>query len=216
MACSKPTYVYADIETESLRADRLLQIAAVTSQGETFSIYINPNRELPYSCAQITGLYFTNGNLYKNGRLLRTWPIRYSLIQFKNWLDSLEKPVHLVFHNAFGFDIRILIKYYHKVGVDFPISVVFIHDTLPAFRKYLKEKIIENFKLGEIAAHLGITLTDAHNAIKDAECLKEICEKFSKDNSIETEQFLDTYKKPIVHFINKHLKQISKNGPSTK
>ena len=216
MASSKPTYVYADIETESLRADRLLQIAAITSEGETFSIYINPNKELPYSCAQITGLYFSNGNLYKNGRLLRAWPIRYSLIQFKNWLENLEKPVHLVFHNAFGFDVRILIRYYYKVGIDFPISVVFIHDTLPAFRKYLKEKVLESFKLGEIAAHLDIELIDAHNAIKDANCLKEICEKFSKDNNIEIEKFLDTYKKPIVHFIDKHLKKISKNGPPSR
>ena len=38
--------IYADIETESLRKLKILQIAAVTQDGDTFCSFINPGDPL--------------------------------------------------------------------------------------------------------------------------------------------------------------------------
>jgi DNA polymerase III epsilon subunit-like protein len=64
-----------------------------------------------------------------------------------------------------------------------------------------KTEKITDFKLTSLAAHFEIPFLNAHDALSDCECLKQVCEKYTKENKIEFTQFLDTYRKPIGYFI---------------
>ncbi len=203
MALSKPLLIFADLETESLKASLLLQIAAVTENNEKFSVYINPQEALSKQCLQITGLYYHNGQLYRNGRLLCSITITHALRLFKKWLNSFERPVHLVFHNAFSFDMKILLKHFVRQNISFPPCVVGVHDTLPSFRKHIKITEISGFKLGLLAEYIKVPLIDAHNAEDDALCLKNICETFTKEKGLSLNEFLDTYTKHPSDFLKK-------------
>ena len=90
MEKEKIIFVYIDIETDALRANKLLQIAAVTEDNRQFSLHINPNADLPLNCTNITGLYFYRNNLYKNGRLLPSVTVRRALYAFKDWIIPLK------------------------------------------------------------------------------------------------------------------------------
>lgn len=196
----KTTYVYADIETETLRAEKLLQIAAISETNITFSVHINPRADLPKHCTDITGLYFYNNNLYKNGRLVPSTSIHNALDKFNVWISQFPK-VNLVFHNGFSFDIRVLLKHYARLGRRFPSNIEIIHDTLPAFRKKIPVSAIKNHQLGTLATFTNTQLISAHDALHDAEALKNICESFCQSENISISEFLSLYQKPISLFL---------------
>jgi DNA polymerase-3 subunit epsilon len=200
MSLSKPLYIYADLETESLKGYRILQIAAITEKGDKFSIYINPHGALPDSCFQITGLHFYKNQLYRHGQVLPSVSITNALQKFKSWLGSFEQTIHLIFHNAFPFDMQVLVRHFSNQKIPFPSNVLNVHDTLPAFRKFIKVTEISGFKLGTLAQHFDVPLVDAHNAIDDAECLKNLCEAFVRKNDLKLDDFLNNYIKPVSYF----------------
>jgi DNA polymerase III alpha subunit (gram-positive type) len=123
--------------------------------------------------------------------------ITQALRTFAKWLNSLQQPVHLVFHNAFAFDIQVLWRHFQNQNIPFPECVLNIHDSLPLFAntwQYLKFQVF-NWKLW-----LNIPLSDAHNAIHDAGCLRGICETFVKTKDIELSNFLNGYVEPVLFF----------------
>jgi DNA polymerase-3 subunit epsilon len=212
MEKEKIIFVYIDIETDALRANKLLQIAAVTEDNRQFSLHINPNADLPLNCTNITGLYFYRNNLYKNGRLLPSVTVRRALYAFKDWIIRLNHKVHLVGHNIFAFDIKVLIKHYMRLKIQLPSNIVNIHDTLPVFRKNIKETEIEDHKLGTLATFLKIELKHPHDALYDSIALKDICETFIKGKEIELYDLLKTYEKPLQFFIKQQEELKIKNG----
>jgi DNA polymerase III alpha subunit (gram-positive type) len=108
--------IYADIETESLRKLKILQIAAVTQDGDTFCSFINPGEPLPLSGTDIHGLYFEvkDKKLYRDGRVLPSTTEVDALNKFNKWLKAFNKPIILVFHNGISFDGPVLAKFYKK------------------------------------------------------------------------------------------------------
>lgn len=210
-AIEKPLLIYSDIETDTFQATKILQIAAITENGDIFNVHLNPNTDLPLHCTNITGLYFYRGNLYKNGRLVPSIPIKRGLREFKRWLQSFNKPIHLIYHNGFSFDAKIIVKQFLKHSIKFPVNVLNIHDTLPAFRKELAE--ISDHRLATLAKHNKIELTNAHDALADSVALKEICEAFVKTKPIDIYDFLNLYVKPVDFFTKKELEKLNKNEP---
>ena len=208
MDSSSPVFIYADLETEGLRGDLLLQIAAVTST-DSFSIYINPHRNLPSSCTDVTGLSYFKGSLYKNGNILESDnSISHALKVFNKWLSLQGSKVHLVFHNAFGFDARVLIKHYIRLNIQIPDNVQTIYDSLPALRKQLKsDKQIQlasdSLKLTKLGCLFGLSHSDPHNAISDSQLLKQICETYCERLEISIETLLGGYFKTPSFFIEK-------------
>jgi DNA polymerase III alpha subunit (gram-positive type) len=196
-----PNYVFVDVETEGLRANVLLQVAAVTLSGDIFSEYIKPSQDIPLNCTKITGLYNNKKELFKNGCKLQAAPIRKVLTRFFNWITNLGENIHLVCFNGFTFDVKVLLTHFKKQNLQFPCNIVFVHDPLPTFRKFLKVEKIKDFKLTTLATHFGVQFLDAHDALADSKCLKQICEKYANEKEIELGLFLDTYKKPIGYFI---------------
>ena len=78
----KPLYVYSDLETESFKVFQLLQIAAISSNNDKFSIYINPQSPLPENCLKVTGPYFHKNQLYQKGCELPSVSITQALRTF--------------------------------------------------------------------------------------------------------------------------------------
>ena len=204
------TFVFADIETDSLLVNKILQIGAVSGE-EKFSIHINPKSDLPMTCTNLTGLYYHKSNLYKNGKLVPSVSVHKGLKSFKNWIQSFNKPVSLVFHNAFSFDMRVLMKQFLKFGIPFPENVTDIHDTLPSFRKKLKENEISDHKLSTLAEFTKVKLTP-HDALEDSLALMQICNTFVKDRKIKLSDFLNQYKKPVDYFYKIEVEKRKKNG----
>lgn len=99
--------------------------------------------------------------------------------------------------------MKILLKHFIKQNIPFPPCVVGVHDTLPAFRKYLKATETPGFKLGVLAELFKVPLLDAHNAEDDALCLKNICDTFTKERGLSLEEFLNNYTKHPSYFANK-------------
>ena len=209
---NKPIFVYIDIETDTIRANKLLQIAAVTEDNRRFTLHINPRTELPLNCTNITGLYYHRENLYKNGRLLPSVSIKKALFAFKKWISQLNRKVHLIGHNIFAFDIKILIKHFMRQRIQLPTNIDIIYDTLPVFRKQIKETEIKDHRLGSLAAHLKIKFENPHDALMDSLALKEICEVFIKQKEIQLEDLLKTYQKPMSFFIKQQEDLFNKNG----
>lgn len=208
MDACEPTFIYADLETEGFKGELLLQIAAV-SDSSSFSVYINPHQRLPLDCTKLTGLSFYQNILYKDGKPLASEnSAKTALESFNKWLALQGDKTHLVFHNAFGFDARVLTKHYLKFNISFPASIQFIHDSLPAFRKHIKtggpfQIPNDGFKLTKLGALFELEHPDPHNAASDSLLLKQVCEAFAKQLNISIECLLDSYQKPPSFFVHK-------------
>lgn len=200
------TYVYTDIETDSFKANQLLQIAAIDQNNQKFNRYINPHRPLPLSVTNFLGIYFYKGELYKNGLRLHSTSLNDALHDFMKWIESLQKPVILIFHNGFNFDCSVLARNLICSKVQIPSNLLKVGDTLPFFRIAIKAPLVENHKLATLARYFDIHQECAHDALSDSETLKQICEKFIKNNDSSLEiifqnssRFFKEYLDKIMH-----------------
>lgn len=199
-------HVFTDIETDSIQAKYLLQIAAVTQDGKQFNVFINPQRPLTLSITNFLGLYFYKNDLYRNGAKLNSIHVVDALKAFMSWIKKLKRPVMLAFHNGFAFDSIVLSNKLVYFKIEIPDNLLQIGDTLPFFRKVLKTPDIENHKLSTLAKHFDIDQDHAHDALSDSVTLKLICEKFMENNKIELKEiFADStrnFNDYIVKFLN--------------
>ena len=170
-------YIFTDIETESLKAKTLLQIAAVTSEGQQFNNFVNPKIKLSESCTNFSGFYFYNNELYRSGLRLRSFPIQKALQNFTNWISSFNKPVVLVFHNGFTFDCEVLARFLIRFNIPIPANLITVADTLPYVRIHLKSPEITDHKLTTLARYFSIHYELAHDALSDSLTLKSVSDK---------------------------------------
>jgi len=204
----RPLFIYADIETNSFRGDKLLQIAAVTEKDDTFNIYINPMEPLLLSTINLLGLHYYKGDLYKKGLKLQSFTLKEALNKFTNWIEERQMPVIIVFHNGFNFDCSILIRYWIESKIKIPTNLIKFGDTLPFFRNAIKPPLISNHTLASLAAHFKIQQDTAHCALADTIILKKICEAFA---TIEKKDIADMFTtelksiREVDQFINKEI-----------
>lgn len=195
--------VFADIETDGLGADKILQIGAVTDQGQEFNVYINPKRDLPLSCTNLCGLYYFKNQLYRDGIRLPSVGVITAIRMFKTWVESLGKPVTMVFHNGFAFDCHVLAKYFIKFKVVPPTNITKMCDTLPVFRKHLVDTELANHRLTTLAAYFEIDFIYAHDALQDSIILKSVCYKAALKIDRPLEELLNEHQKSVEYFIEK-------------
>ena len=197
-----------------LPTEKILQIGAITSDDRQFNVYINPKRDLPLSCTNLCGLYYFKGQLYRDGLRIPSVGVITAIISFKNWLEGLNQPVILVFHNGFAFDCHVLAKYFTRFKIKTPNNVAKIYDTLPAFRKHLIEPDLTNHKLTTLAQYFEIDFIYAHDALQDSIILKSICYKVALKVDRPLEDILKDHTKDFSHFMEKeHLKIKAKTAP---
>lgn len=170
-------YVFTDIETESLRATTLLQIAAVTSEGQQFNIFVDPKCNLSEDCTNFSGFHYHQNNLYRNGLRLQSLPIQQALQNFMQFLSNLNKPIVLVFHNGFTFDCKVLARFITKLNISIPSNLLTVADTLPYVRIHLKSSQLTDHKLTTLATFFNIHYEHAHDALSDSLTLKSVSDR---------------------------------------
>ena len=199
------TFVYTDIETESIQARVLLQIAAVGPDGSAFNVYVNPNCDLPLACSNFSGFYYYNGQLYRNGLRLHSVNVVRALHEFTNFIAKFPGPVALVFHNGFGFDCSHLARLLLKFNVPKPNNLTTVVDLLPYVRSTLKPPLVENHKLTTLAKFLGIRPFQAHDAFNDSLALKRVCEALAQRDNVTLHQIFKIGFRPFNDYLDQKL-----------
>ena len=196
-------YVFADIETDTLKVSKLLQIAAVVEKDSKtfkFCAFINPGEPLAQGTTNLLGFYFYKGQLYREGGFLPSTSITRALNDFKVWLVNLKKPVALVFHNGFCFDCNILARLFVRYRITPPENLIKVCDTLPSFRA-IKEIEFQDFKLVTLARHFKIQEYLEHDALQDSVALQSLCRAFTIQQNVTLNDFLVS--KSFLEFIDK-------------
>jgi len=208
MAESRALHIYADIETNSFKGNKLLQIAAITEKDEIFNIYINPMEPLLLSTINLLKIHYHKGHLYKGGRRLQSFPIKEALTHFCKWIERQQCPVTLIFHNGFNFDCKHLIRHLIKFDIKIPLNLITFGDTLPFFRNNIKPPEIENHTLKGLADHFKIKQDQAHCALSDTRTLKQICETYAETKGGDVSVIFKESTRPIQEYINQQVFQI--------
>ena len=146
-------FVAIDVETTGLQAgvDELIEVAAVKFRGdeilETYSQLVRPRQPVPLKITRLTGI--TSESLASAPRFNE---IGADVARF-------IKSYPIVGHSV-GFDLGIL----RAQGMSFAQPA---YDTFELATLLIPQAPI--YKLGALAARLGIPLADAHRALHDAE-----------------------------------------------
>jgi len=193
--------IYADIETESLRKLKILQIAAVTQDGDTFCNFINPGEPLPHSGTNIHGLYFEDKTLYRDSRVLPSTSKVDALNKFNKWLKAFKKPIILVFHNGIVFDGPVIAKFYKKHGITLTENVKYLADPLYCCRDLFKHT--KNHKLRTLAPYCCLEQTSVHDASDDSFALKKICAYLMDQEKTPLAFLIGIYFKTFEYFTAK-------------
>jgi DNA polymerase III alpha subunit (gram-positive type) len=159
--------IYADIETASLRQWKILQIAAVTHDGDTFCSFINPGKPLPFGGTNIHCLYFEvkNKKLYQDSRILSSTTEVDALNKFNKWLKAFNKPIIYVYNNGISFDGLVSAKFYKRHGLTITENVKYLVDPLPCCRDLFIDT--KNNKLRTLAAYCSLKQTPVHDTLDD-------------------------------------------------
>lgn len=198
-------FIFTDLETESIKAKLLLQIAAVSIKGDIFNNFINPQQPLPEECSKLLGLFYLDGTLYRNGTRITSIHIVQALRNFMRWIEHLNEPVTLVFHNGFSFDCTILARFLTHFAIHIPSNLKYVADTLPAFREELKDSPLTNFKLSTVAAHFNITNEYEHDALSDSKTLLNICKEIVKQDVTRFPSIFHQTHRAFSEYVNRCL-----------
>src|SRR5919206_4772896 len=152
------TFVAIDVETTGLEAgtDEIIEIAAVKFAGdevlETFQKLVKPRHSLPLKIARLTGI--SDEMLADAPRFSEVAP---DLVRF-------VKSYPLVGHSV-GFDLKML----QAQGMRFPQPA---YDTFDMATLLMPRA--PAYRLGALAAALGIAHEEAHRALADADMARQV------------------------------------------
>lgn len=167
-----------DIETTGPNideGDRIIQIGAIIiSEGNivnTYSMLINPNREIPEHIAKLTGIKeedVANAPQFNSVATL--------------WHERLKDCVFIA-HNL-GFDLRILKESFERFDLEFdPIAL----DSVVLAKIIVPTAI--GFNLTDLSRHFNLEYSEAHDAYSDALITADIVSelaKIAKEIPVET------------------------------
>ena len=155
-------YCVLDIETTGIpyRSEMITEIGAIKIKNgeiiDEFECFVNPEKPIPYEVVQVTHI---TDDMVKNAK-----KIDEILPEFINFCGNDV----LVAHNA-NFDIGFLRFQANKLGLKFENTYIdtlsLAKDIFPDYAKY---------KLGIIAANLGIRVDVAHRALDDVKTLVKV------------------------------------------
>ncbi len=156
-------FIALDIETTGFdfKKNEIIEIGAVKYKdgkpADEFSVFIKPQNPVPQFIKQLTHI--------TDEQLASGLSIKKALLSL---MEFVQKDI-VVCHNT-PFDIGFLNEKYKKAG--FPKLTNQTLDTLDLSRIYLP--FILNHKLGTVADHFKIDISNAHRAIFDAKATGEI------------------------------------------
>ena len=114
-----------------MRQPDIVQIGAVTDDGRTFDIYVNPSKPIESGASSVNGLYTDEAKsiyrLLPGGRKRYVQDVAQSqaagLTEFFHWLKSIGNPVTLIAYNGNKFDFKVLSDVADRNGVKLGLSV---------------------------------------------------------------------------------------------
>ena len=160
------TYVVFDLETTgfSPKLNRIIEIGAVKVVGgeivDHFSEFVNPEVPIPYQIEKLTGI---------NDKMVMHAPtIEEILPRFLAFCEGAA----MVAHNA-DFDMSFIFSNVERLGLSFNPTIL---DTVVLARALMPQ--LGNFKLNNVAKHLGVSLENHHRAVDDATATGDIFVRF--------------------------------------
>ncbi len=165
------TFVCYDLETTGTHfeeGDKMVEIGAVKIENgkitESFSCLVNPERPISPKASQVNGIYDADvANSYKDYQVLQDF-------------YKFTRGATLIGYNNIMFDNVFLVGQGKNCRWNFeqPTEDVF---------KYAQKFVhgVKNYKLGTIAAKLGVPLENAHRAVYDATATAEIFIKLAEN-----------------------------------
>ncbi|XP_011313324.1 uncharacterized protein [Fopius arisanus] len=177
-------FVYFDLETTGLnnKTDEICQIAAKVNDTE-IQAFIMPKNGIPPNVTKITNLSINEGCMYYNENPVETISLCAALLAVIEFLRRLGKPIILVAHNGFRFDVPLLIRDIRAVDLwdEFNEVVHGFVDTYQVLQKMLPQRKKDQLKFnqGDLARDfLGAESDEgAHNALNDVTVLQKIINK---------------------------------------
>ena len=92
----------------------------------------------PEHCTELTGFYNYKGRLFQHGTDSDCYSRREALQNFLKYLKKYsDGSVHLVAHNGFGFDYRVLLRHFRQCNISFSADIK-LCDSLPAIKQFFK------------------------------------------------------------------------------
>lgn len=165
------TYVCFDFETTGLHfeaGDKIIEIGAVKIENgkitQKFMSYVDPEKPIPPESSAISGIVDSD---------VAGAPKDYEVLQD---FYKFTRGATLIGYNNINFDNVFLIGQGKQCRWDFASNPT--DDVYRYAQKYVHG--VKNYRLGTIAAKLGVTLDNAHRAVFDALATAEVFIKLAK------------------------------------
>ena len=193
-------FVIFDTETScgGIQAE-IIQLAAETERGETFSRFTVPTREISPHASRINKFQTTSVGgkkfLHREGIPVKTVSFKECLQSFVDFLGALQdgsKKIILIGHNSATFDTPVLLRTFHQyspqliqklmeVHVCFADSLVLIRNLIKDKQEALKMDDGSYIKTNQAAVYKHLFASDfkGHDALEDAKALNKILFKSS-------------------------------------
>ena len=167
------TYVCFDFETTGLHyenGDKIIEIGAVKIVDgkitESFMSFVDPEMPIPPESSAISGIVDED---------VKGAPKDYEVLQD---FYKFTRGAILTGYNIINFDMRFLLGQGKSSRWNFAENEV--DDVYKWAQKYVHG--VKNYKLGTIAAKLGVALDNAHRAVFDAQATAEVFIKLANEN----------------------------------
>ena len=158
------TFVCFDFETTGLhfeQGDKIIEIGAIKIVDgkitEKFMSYVDPEKPIPAESSAISGIVDAD---------VQGAPKDYQILQD---FYKFTRGATIIGYNNINFDNVFLIGQGKMCGYNFDNET---EDVYRFAQKYVHG--VKNYKLGTIAAKLGVTLDNAHRAVYDALATAEV------------------------------------------
>ncbi len=158
------TFICFDFETTGLHfetGDKIVEIGAVKIEDgiitEKFMCYVNPEKHIPEQASAISGIVDSD---------VADAPLDCEALQD---FYKFTRGAILTGYNILNFDMRFLTGQGKNCRWNFDNPAV---DVYHMAQKYVMG--VKNYKLGTIAAKLGVVLDNAHRAVYDALATAEV------------------------------------------
>lgn len=170
------TFVCYDFETTGLhfeQGDKIIEIGAVKIENgkitERFMSFVDPEKHIPEESSKISGIVDED---------VKGAPIDNQVLQD---FYKFTRGAIIIGYNNINFDNVFLIGQGKKCRWNFDNETADVY-------KYATKFItgVKNYKLGTIAAKLGVVLDNAHRAVYDALATAEVFLKIAANNDLGT------------------------------
>ncbi len=170
------TYVCYDFETTGLHfanGDKIIEIGAVKIENgkitEKFMSYVDPERRIPAESSAISGIVDSD---------VAGAPKDFEVLQD---FYKFTRGAIIIGYNNINFDNVFLIGQGRKCRWNFDNETADVYKFATKFVMGVK-----NYKLGTIAAKLGVALDNAHRAVYDAIATAEVFLKIAQQHDLST------------------------------